>query len=513
MIELNTIICGNALDILRDWPEEYFDACVTSPPYWGLRSYPGTEVVWDAAEGCEHVWEIMKGTRNIGRDDGYYGGDVYKGSWDVEKKHPLDTNFCSLCGAWRGSLGLEPDFRDYLRHLMQIMEQVKRVLKPTGSAWINISDTYASSNMNPNQSLSTSRALSCGSGDTAQSGSQKSGRVCYHYGGELQDGCRNHRNCIFHNERQHQRCILHSCLTSRDNGHWDSVSSFLAAFSLCVQESTTPSSVERVQVASSPKGKVLASLFEARSFFHDDTPSSCRDSYICDTFGMLLPLDCHIRDNLLSFLAYNPPVGLTSYNITNASLKVKPKSLCQIPSRFALAMTDAGWILRNHIIWYKRNCMPSSVKDRFTTDFESVFFFVKQPRYFFQQQREPHATSSLQRAKNPDNPRRRSSGTIQENRVSSLEWKPEKVILNPDGRAKRCVWDIPTKPSSEPHFAMFPDTLVEPMLRAGCPIGGIVLDPFSGMGTVGLVAARLGMDFIGIELSEEYAEKSERRLK
>jgi len=503
------IVQGDALEVLATLPDEFVDCVITSPPYWGLRAYQTNPQIWDGKDGCEHVWGDEK-TIRVGRND---TGDIYNadgrprafgGQKAVESSN---GQFCSLCGAWRGELGLEPTFQLYLDHLMQIMAKCKRVLKKTGTMWINLSDTFASSNMNSNQSLSSSRVLSCDSDDKEQSGLIENGHACYHYDGELQDGCQNHQNCIFRNEKQHQQCALHSVLISRDNGRWDSVSSFLDVFSRVVQESTNLSLTGNAQVAFSQEGKVLVSLFEVRSYFYDDSLSSSKDEYISGIFQMLLPSDCHIRDKALSFLASQSPYGLISNNITNMYQTVKPKSLVGIPERFAIRMTDdLGLIRRNTIIWYKRNCMPSSVKDRFTVDFEYVYFFTKSGKYWFEQQKEKGAGNKWGKYSNPKYGD--EVGTMQ----TSKEMTREEYLEKYEERNRRCVWDVPTKPFSGAHFAVFPPGLVEPMLSAGCPPDGWVIDPFAGSGTVGMVAKQQSKNFIGIELNPEYVTMAEERI-
>lgn len=185
------------------------------------------------------------------------------------------------------------------------------------------------------------------------------------------------------------------------------------------------------------------------------------------------------------------------------------KSLCQIPSRFAIEMTNRGWILRNEIIWHKPNCMPSSVEDRFTVDFEKVFFFVKSKKYYFEQILEPY-TAPLDRwggdNLKADNESEWDKGTGQST------YRTRNMRPNEEGRNKRTVWSITTKGFSEAHFATYPEALVEPMVKAGCPLGGIVLDPFSGSGTTGRVAIDNGREYIGIELNPEYIKIQEKRL-
>lgn len=216
------------------------------------------------------------------------------------------------------------------------------------------------------------------------------------------------------------------------------------------------------------------------------------------------------------------------------SWQIIEKSLCQIPSRFAIEMTNRGWILRNEIIWYKPNCMPCSVKDRFTVDFEKVFFFVKSKKYYFETQyeamvessdakyrarirankeynsKEPYKTNTPY-ASNKISKEVRLGSTENANRSFGDTESLNRQLEN--GRNKRCVWTVTTKPYAEAHFATYPERLIEPMIKAGCPENGIVLDMFFGAGTTGLVALKQNKKFLGIELNEEYIKIAEERLK
>jgi len=162
------------------------------------------------------------------------------------------------------------------------------------------------------------------------------------------------------------------------------------------------------------------------------------------------------------------------YPNNNLKGKIMHKSLIMIPFRFAIEMVNRGWILRNTLIWHKPNAMPSSVKDRFTVDFEYVFLFSKKQKYYFEQQTEPSEYEE---------------------------------------RNKRAVWAINPKGFKEAHFAVFPEQLCETPIKAGCPKGGIVLDPFFGSGTTGVVALKQSKKFIGIELNPEYIKLAKKRLK
>ncbi len=191
------------------------------------------------------------------------------------------------------------------------------------------------------------------------------------------------------------------------------------------------------------------------------------------------------------------------------------KSLAQIPSRFSIEMINRGWILRNTIIWYKPNCMPSPAKDRFTVDFEYVFFFSKSKKYYFETQYEPHKRGTPQAERDYQRMMKGREEFKGEREGIKKETLAQNSFVagNPLGRNKRTVWRISPKPFPEAHFAVYPEELCETPIRAGCPKGGIVLDPFFGSGTTGLVALKQGKDFIGIELNKEYIQIAEKRLR
>ncbi len=264
------------------------------------------------------------------------------------------------------------------------------------------------------------------------------------------------------------------------------------------------------------------------------------------------------------------------------------KCLISIPARFQIEMINRGWILRNNIIWHKPNCMPSSVKDRFTVDFEYLFFFVKNKKYWFETQYESLQSGDWDKMP-PIGGKKQTEGNF--NPTYSGNTPPS----NSKGRNKRTVWRICPKPFKEAHFAVFPEELCETPIKAGCPefvckkcgmpkvmveniigkqvtegmikagcdkegkyygkeqkdyksakanepsetkkrilesmsqvkeysykptcnckadfTGGIVLDPFFGAGTTGLVALKQNKKFIGIEINPEYIKIAKARIK
>ena len=358
---INKIICGDTLSVLKTLPNESVNCIVTSPPYWGLRDYGIEPIIWDGDKDCKHEFDNInrlhptRGNRGQGVDKKY---TIRQSQQPTE----INSNFCTKCNTWRGSLGLEPTFKLYIKHLCDIFDEIKRVLRKDGTCWVNMGDTYSAK---PTGSL----------------------------GG------------IFANR---------------------------------------PSKI------------------------------ACMEQ-----------MEYRKKNNL------------------DVTLQITAKSLMLIPQRFAIEMVNRGWILRNTIIWHKPNCMPSSTKDRFTVDFEYVYFFVKSKKYWFEQQYEPHLSPITNKIVG------RKGTNVQQSRGDPNGYH----AYGENCRNKRAVWTIPTKPFPEAHFAVYPEALIEPMLKAGCPKDGIVLDPFMGAGTTAVVAKKLGRKYLGIEIKQEYIDMANKRIK
>lgn len=188
---------------------------------------------------------------------------------------------------------------------------------------------------------------------------------------------------------------------------------------------------------------------------------------------------------------------------------LKPKDLIGIPWMVAFALRADGWYLRQDIIWAKPNPMPESVTDRCTKSHEHIFFFSKSKEYYFDNEaiKEPVAPSSIARLSQKNLPNQKGSY-----RVPGKTNGPMKAVGNKTLRNKRDVWNIVTLPFKGAHFATFPPDLVKPCLLAGCPKDGVVLDPFGGAGTTGLVAKRLGRKAFLCELNPEYVEIAKKRI-
>lgn len=190
----------------------------------------------------------------------------------------------------------------------------------------------------------------------------------------------------------------------------------------------------------------------------------------------------------------------------------KCKDLLGVPWQLAFALRAAGWYLRQDIIWHKTNAMPESVRDRCTKDHEYIFLLSKAERYYFDAEsiREPCGVKG--NAKGFRGAGAYTCGQSFQN-SSGVQRKSHGNTVNSLGtRSKRSVWSIATGQFKAAHYATFPERLVEPCILAGCPKGGIVLDPFAGSGTTGVVAKRLGRSFIGVELNPAYCRMAQERI-
>ncbi|MEK6883057.1 MAG: DNA methyltransferase, partial [Nanoarchaeota archaeon] len=296
----NKILQGNSLEQLKLIPSESIDTIMCSPPYWAVRDYKIREdIIWDGDSNCKHDFKLIKRKLHGGSTSEEWANTVNKG---MQKSDWItEDGFCSKCRAWKGQLGLEPTYNLFIKHLCDIFVEVKRVLKKSGTCWVNMGDSY-SGNMGK------------------------------------RDGWTDNKMGF-----------------TKDQGIKSGVA-------------------------------LINKQFE--------------------------------------------------YSLPN-------KSLCLIPFRFATAMVDMGWICRNVVIWHKPNCMPSSVKDRFTVDFEYVFFFTKNKDYYFEPQYEPLAESSL------TDPRLDKGREEHMGKSADKTYSMNATVINSYGRNKRAVWTITTQPSSE----------------------------------------------------------------
>jgi DNA modification methylase len=188
-------------------------------------------------------------------------------------------------------------------------------------------------------------------------------------------------------------------------------------------------------------------------------------------------------------------------------IRLKPKDLVGIPWMVAFALRADGWYLRQDIIWHKPNAIPESVKDRCTKAHEYIFLLSKNRKYYYDNEaiREPYQSKK-------EKPRNKAAEGYNNSYVGGRWSEGVRDYYSAGKRNKRSVWTVTTKPFKGAHFAVFPEDLIEPCILAGCPEGGIVLDPFMGSGTTAVVALKHNRNYIGIELNPEYIKIAEKRI-
>ena len=193
---------------------------------------------------------------------------------------------------------------------------------------------------------------------------------------------------------------------------------------------------------------------------------------------------------------------------------LKPKDLVGVPWRVAFALQADGWWLRQDIIWHKPNPMPESVTDRCTKAHEYLFLLTKSAKYYFDNKaiKEPVAASSLARAEYGWDCDRPSTKNASMGGQGIHVEKMGTRFVNPEGRNKRSVWTIPTRPFRGAHFAVMPEALVEPCILASSRPDDTILDPFTGSGTVAVVSLRHGRNYIGTELNPDYVNIARERI-
>jgi DNA modification methylase len=245
------------------------------------------------------------------------------------------------------------------------------------------------------------------------------------------------------------------------------------------------------------------------------------DAYVANMVAVFREVWRVLRDDGVVFLNLGDTYAANrSYQVTDSKwcdvgnshgsmvpVGLKPKDLCMIPARVALALQADGWYLRSDIIWSKPNPMPESVTDRPTKAHEYVFLLTKRERYYWNQDAVREPLSNETTGGNCPDGGPRINGI---HKFGSPHLGRDN--RNPDGRNIRSVWTIPTQPFPGAHFATMPEALVERCLLAGSREGDVVLDPFAGSGTVVAVAERWSRCGVGVELNPAYADLARRRV-
>jgi len=241
------------------------------------------------------------------------------------------------------------------------------------------------------------------------------------------------------------------------------------------------------------------------------------DSYAAQRSGTSMPAETLAggvggKGDKAAHRGHDGAAGHAHRNASNIGLK--HKDLIGIPWRVAFALQSYGWYLRQDIIWHKPNPMPESVTDRCTKAHEYIFLLSKSSKYYYDIDaiREPHIHANDHRN---DGKRHTYSDSAKYNQVDPdrQRTKTDCVSFHPNGKNKRSVWTVNTKPYAGAHFAVYPTELIRPCVLAGSRPGDVVLDPFNGSGTTGFVSMEERRKYIGIDINTEYLAIAEARIK
>jgi len=544
---INTIILGHALNVLPKLPAESVSCVTTSPPYWGLRDYGIEPVIWDGDKDCKHIWkkEITKRPNASGGKGHMQDGNVGSFVADYNKRE-TNSDFCLKCGAWRGSLGLEPTFELYIKHLCDIFGQIKRVLRKDGTCFVNIGDSYGGSG---NASGHTKDTRNLGYKTSEMGATQGNQKTTGQYAKSLLD-------------------IPYRFSIEMINRGWIKRNTIIWYKSNCMPSSAD----DRFTVD-----------FEYLFFFTKNNKAIF-----------------WTNEKTLKCVDKNPP-GIKG--IEGKDWEWRECPACSDKDYFNIRTRD---VMRK-----EKDCPQFKASDKEKENIKNKicprckglkkvkYSFWSGHDYWFEQQFEEYAPDTLPRMDRGINvnkwtlgadgqtPHNLSQPRLNKKRGYKTKQNDPKQIhpkyhgkdinYGKQGRNKRCVWKIPTKSFKEAHFAVYPETLIEPIIKAGCPefickkcgkarvkilepteeykkyLGkgnleehhagqetktkfkvkanaeykikgysdcgcnagfesGIVLDLFMGAGTTALVALKQRKRFIGIEIKQEYIDMAKRRI-
>lgn len=508
------ILVGDCRHTLKSLPEKSIQTCITSPPYWGLREYPGDDLIWGGSQSHHHIFD--SGTKE-----------------------------CS-CGAWSGKLGNESTPEDYVNHIVECFREVHRVLRDDGTLWLNLGSSYAGSHGNGyQQSLHNINHTSGGKQNydlgkkigrsEARVSSRQRPLVREHQGvydtyditpssyldgdlfsSGLCDECR--EVLIHHTSRIDDQPAreLDVYVSDPNPAHMD-LNCSCSDSSDCPHQIVAPRSNHATHGQLTSISPVIAQPPSFQGSMTDESSrqplvecshcsncdvclsildSSSRDARLCARkLGVGIENGRYIERTVLPDAQQEPGIRYKAivlpYVHPQYTKIYKPKDMINIPAMVAEALREDGWYLRSQIPWIKRNCFPESVSDRPSSAIEYVYLLSKCPKYYY----------DVEAVKGPTRRRRNSDWIMESFQGLLLDEAGDSLamIVNPSG-------------FEGAHYATFAPKFVEPMIKASTKTGDKVIDCFGGAATVSLVADRLGRDGISCELSEDYSAISDSRL-
>lgn len=462
-LPLNQILCGDCRRVMAVFPADSIDLVVTSPPYWGLRDYGAPPLVYGGDPECDHQWDetIFLPKKEGGIKSSTLGDETWDNSKSDEsvarsiKRSFVDeskSNFCVKCGAWRGQLGLEPHPQMFIDHIVEISNEIKRVIKPRGSFWLNLGDTY------------------CGSGKGRGSG----------------DWVKNSKNLYSDPDATHPKPI------KLEKTNWLQTKQLLGI-------------PWRIAIALQNEGWILRNCVIWYKPNH--MPESVKDrltkSY---EFFFFFVKQQKYHFNLDRIRVPHAPSGIERAKYPLSDWKGIEKTETEIGR-----VIDNGWLQtkgnpdKKILKLNPKGKNPGDTIKRMALSMGARSPNTSRPDY---QSNNPRA-SAYKKAEEL------TKHEIATDRIGDFSYDDPLHVraLHPKGKNPGDFWEINTVPFTGAHFAVFPPDLIEPIIKAACPKKGVVLDPFAGSGTALRVARKLGRRFIGIDVSQEYAEMCERRVR
>jgi len=447
---IGKIIQGDCREILKQMPEESVQCCITSPPYWGLRDYGLEPLIWGGREDCQHVWgDEFKGGEgySTGVRTRWQHGRNRKDNPENWEKEIQQGQFCQLCGAWRGDLGLEPNIGLYVSHLVEIFREVRRVLRKDGILWLNLGDSYA--------------------GSGSPGGDFRNGK-----GGDAYLRPYNRKG---NGLKSKDLCEIPSEIAKalRADG-W-----YLRSRMPWLKRNSMPGSEKDRPSGSGSTVEYVFLLSKSRKYFYDN--EAVRVKYI-------KPLDRWAGNRLIAKgkSIWDEGTGQTAYRDRNMR-----------PNEKGRERRPSDWFFESWQGLYEEYGEP-------------LAFIVNSKSY-----------SEAHFAKFPEALIRPMilAGTSEKGCCSKCGAPWGRIIEKTGHVNKREPAHVPFNcPTKTDSTGWKPTTRGTNNWRPTCSCDAeikpcVVLDPFIGSGTTAVVAAKLGRNFIGIDLSSEYCEISEKRLK
>lgn len=495
---------GHVQNVLASWPDECVDMAICSPPYWGLRAYDCPPQMWDGKRDCVHVW----GEKGMGHHPGQVEQTKWKNAEASGKGQNANSGqFCNKCGSWQGHLGLEPTYQLYMDHLIQVFREVRRVLKRSGSLWVNIGDTYSGSN--------------CGRGDYRENKSLQ--KDIYNKPSPQSQVSRFSKW-----RRDGEGGELGNCLTQKET--------------LDIKPKSLIGIPERFVIAMIDDGWTRRNtIIWAKQILHKDNTTS----------GSVMPGSFQNR--------FNQSFEYLYYFTKNAS----DKDTCwkdRVTGQWVFERPQENptlyWVNRDTQETSPTNPAPNAMSESGKSKlWRAVKRWMGFDNYFdLDAVRVPFTENERKRClelgayhvggrKNtqgefkhcdcqqcrPRMGNRKGQGTLYDSKsASGLARKPgnKNAIpmthhfddkdrawnFHPAGKNPPTVWAINTVGFPGHHSAVYPEALLERPIKACCPPNGIILDIFMGSGTTALAALSLGRKFVGIDASQKYVDMANKRI-